>query len=134
MGKDQKAGGDIILYDTYLAVYRHSLDLVFYILGPPSENELMLNAALVAYFDALSILLRNQVEKRTVLDNLDLVLLCLDETIDDGIIVETDSTTIASRVSKPRQDTTDLVININETSFMNALDMVKNKVQQRIYS
>ena len=29
-------------------------------------------------------LLRNQLEKRSVLENLDLVLLCLDETIDDG--------------------------------------------------
>lgn len=46
----------------------------------------MLNAALVAYFDALSIQLKNQVEKRSVLDNLDVVLLCLDETIDDGYV------------------------------------------------
>ncbi|KAG8878324.1 Golgi-to-ER vesicle coat component, partial [Tulasnella sp. 332] len=122
--KTKKAGGDIILYDTYLAVYRHSLDLIFYILGPPVENELMLNAALVAYFDALSILLRNQVEKRSVLDNLDIVLLCLDETIDDGVIVETDSTAIASRVSRPRADTTDIVI--NEETIMNAYQTIRD--------
>ena len=65
-------------------VYRHSLDLIFYLLGPPSENEIMLNTALLAFFDSITILLKNQVEKRSVLDNLDLVLLCLDETIDDG--------------------------------------------------
>ena len=76
--------GDVILFDTYLAVYRNPLDLIIYILSPPSENELMISAALTAYYDALSILLKNQVEKRAVLDNLDLVLLCLDETIDDG--------------------------------------------------
>ncbi|KAI0695212.1 Longin-like domain-containing protein [Cerioporus squamosus] len=104
--KTKKAGGDIILYDSHLAVYKHSLDLIFYIIGDPTENELMLNAALVAFSDAVMLLLRNQVEKRGVLENLDLVLLCLDETIDDGIIVETDSTTIASRVSRPRADTT----------------------------
>lgn len=44
----------------------------------------MLSAALQAFFDAVSMLLRNQVEKRSVLENLDMVLLCLDETIDDG--------------------------------------------------
>jgi hypothetical protein len=76
--------GDIILYDSYLAVYKHSLDLIFYILGPSTENELMLHAALTAFFDAASLLLRNQIEKRSVLENLDLILLCLDETIDDG--------------------------------------------------
>ncbi|EJF60743.1 coatomer protein [Dichomitus squalens] len=128
--KTKKAGGDIILYDSHLAVYKHSLDLIFYIIGDPSENELMLHAALVAFLDAVGMLLRNQVEKRGVLENLDLVLLCLDETIDDGIIVETDSTTIASRVSRPRADTTEIVI--NEQTLLSAYQTVKEKMQQRI--
>ncbi|KAI8978301.1 coatomer protein [Trametes punicea] len=128
--KTKKAGGDIILYDSHLAVYKHSLDLIFYIIGDPSENELMLHSALIAFSDAVHMLLRNQVEKRGVLENLDLVLLCLDETIDDGIIVETDSTTIASRVSRPKADTTDIVI--NEQTLLSAYQTVKEKMQQRI--
>lgn len=76
--------GDIILYDGHLVVFKHSLDLIFYIVGPSSENELMLHSALNAFTDAVSNLLRSQVEKRAVLESLDLVLLCLDETIDDG--------------------------------------------------
>lgn len=80
--------GDIILYDGRLSVYKHSLDLIFYIIGTPDENELMLSAALSAFVDAVHLLLRNQVEKRAVLENLDLVLLCLDETIDDGYVLD----------------------------------------------
>ncbi|KAI0359531.1 coatomer protein [Trametes cingulata] len=128
--KTKKAGGDIILYDSHLVVYKHSLDLIFYIIGDPSENELMLHVALYAFSDAVHMLLRNQVEKRGVLENLDLVLLCLDETIDDGIIVETDATTIASRVSRPKADTTDIVI--NEQTLLSAYQTVKEKMQQRI--
>jgi len=128
--KTKKPGGDIILYESHLAVYKHSLDLIFYILGPSSENELMLQIALSAFFDAVSLLLRNQIEKRSVLENLDMVLLCLDETIDDGIIIETDSTTIASRVSRPKADTTDIVI--NEQTIMSAYQTVKEKMQQRM--
>ena len=79
--------GDIILYDGHLAVYKHSLDLIFYILGGPQENELMLYSALTAFMDAVHLLLRNQVEKRAVLENLDCVILCLDETIDDGYVL-----------------------------------------------
>jgi len=75
---------DIILYDGRLAVFRHSLDLIFYIIGGATENEIMLYSALTAFSDAVHLLLRNQVEKRAVLENLDIVLLCLDETIDDG--------------------------------------------------
>lgn len=76
--------GDVILFDGKMAVFRHSLDLIFYVIGGPTENEIMLYTVLTALFDAVSLLLRNQVEKRAVLENLDLVLLCLDETIDDG--------------------------------------------------
>ncbi|KAG8821782.1 Golgi-to-ER vesicle coat component [Serendipita sp. 401] len=126
--KTKKPGGDVIIYDSYLALYKHSLDLIFYIIGPQSENELMLNAALNAYLDALSMLLRNQVEKRSVLENLDLALLCLDETIDEGVIVETDSTAIASRVSRPRADTSDIVI--NEQTIMSAYQSVREKMQR----
>jgi coatomer subunit zeta len=135
--------GDVIIYDSYLALYRHSLDLIFYVIGPQSENELMLNAVLNAYMDALSMLLRNQVEKRSILENLDLVLLCLDETIDEGyasplnmhphlihpsVIVETDSTAIASRVSRQTANTSDLVL--NEQSILSAYQTVKERVQR----
>jgi len=128
--KTKKAGGDIIIYDNHLAVYKHSLDVIVYVIGPTSENELMLHSALIAFSDALSMLLRNQVEKRALLENLDLVLLCLDETIDDGVIVETDATTIASRVSRPKADTTEIVI--NEQTLMSAYQTVKEKMQQRM--
>jgi hypothetical protein len=72
-------------------VYKHSLDLIFYVLGGPLENELMLHSALSAFMDAIHLLLRNQVEKRAVLENLDCVILCLDETIDDGCVLRSGS-------------------------------------------
>jgi len=78
--------GDIILYDSHLAVYKHSLDLILYVIAGQTENELMLSSALHALFDAITMLLRNPIEKRGLLENLDLVVLCLDETIDDGCV------------------------------------------------
>jgi coatomer subunit zeta len=79
--------GDIILFDSHLAVFRHSLDVVFYLIAGPTENEIMTSLALNSLVDALSLLLRNQIEKRGLMENLDLVLLCLDETIDDGWVM-----------------------------------------------
>jgi hypothetical protein len=138
--------GDIILYDSHLAVYKHTLDLILYFIAGPTENELMLSSALQSLSDAMGMLLRNQLEKRGVLENLDLVVLCLDETIDDGcvfsllssdcsltvcsIIVDTDATAIASRVSRPRADTTEIVL--NEQTLVNAYNTVKEKMQQRM--
>ncbi|KAJ7770654.1 coatomer protein [Mycena metata] len=129
-GKTKKAGGDIILYDGHLALYKHSLDLIIYFIAGPSENELMLSTALNNFVDALTLLLRNQIEKRGVLESLDLVLLCLDETVDDGIIMDTDAAAIASRVSRPRPDTTEIII--NEQSIMSAYQTVRERVAQRI--
>ena len=57
-----------------------------YFIAGPTENEIMLYSALTSLTDALTMLLRNALEKRGVLENLDLVLLCLDETIDDGYV------------------------------------------------
>ena len=42
--------------------------------------------------------MRGQLEKRVLLDNLDLVLLTVDELVDGGIILETDALLIANRV------------------------------------
>lgn len=67
--------------------------MTFYVIGPEGENELMLQGALNAFYDATSILLRHQVEKRAILENLDLVVLCLDETVDNGSVSLRYSTT-----------------------------------------
>lgn len=118
--KTKRATGDIILYDSHLVLFKASLDVIFYVVGPAAENELMLSGLLSAFYDATSMLVRHQVEKRAILENLDLVTLALDETVDDGIILETDSTTIASRVSRPRPDVNEL--QINEQSKLHGLE------------
>lgn len=46
------------------------------------------------------------------------------------IILETDSTTVSSRVSRPRPDATE--IQINEQTIMNAYSNLKERVTQRI--
>lgn len=47
-----------------------------------------------------------------------------------SIIVETDSTTIASRVSRPKADTTEIVI--NEQTLISAYQTMRDRVQQRL--
>jgi coatomer subunit zeta len=46
------------------------------------------------------------------------------------IIVETDSTTIASRVSRPKADTSEIII--NEQTILSAYQTVKERMQQRM--
>lgn len=72
------------MFDDVLVVYKCLGDLMFYVTGGQDENELILYSVLQAFYEAVSILLRQQVDKKTVLENLDLVLLAADEIVDRG--------------------------------------------------
>jgi hypothetical protein len=87
------------MFDDYVVVFKALGDLIFYVTGSVSENELVLYAALQALFESVSLLLRGQLDKKTALENLDLLLLCVDEVVDAGLILETDPQTVASRVA-----------------------------------
>ncbi|WWD16236.1 hypothetical protein CI109_100662 [Kwoniella shandongensis] len=129
--KIRRGGGEIHPLPPHIILTRSVVDLHFILVGPLStSNELMLNQTLNAFFDAVNLLLRGSVEKRNVLEGLDMILLAADETVDDGVILETDAAAIASRVSRPKADTTDIVI--NEQTIMNAYTNFRDKFSQRI--
>ncbi|OAY71839.1 Coatomer subunit zeta-2 [Ananas comosus] len=90
---------EITMFDGYLVVYKFIHDLHFFVTAGDDENELILASVLQGFYDAVTLLLRNDVEKRTALENLDLILLCIDEIADGGIILETDANVIAGKVA-----------------------------------
>ena len=77
---------------------------------------------------------RNSSDKRTLIENYDLVCLAIDEIVDDGIILETDPVVISSRVSKPpAQDITSVKsIDLSEQGLLNAWDFGKAKLAERL--
>ena len=95
--KTRGAYADIVMLDKQIAVYKASGDVTIYVLGSHDNNELVLVAALESIQEALEILLRGHVSKRGMLENFDYVLLAIDETIDKGVLIETDPQTIATR-------------------------------------
>ena len=90
---------EIIMLDDALVVYRFVGDVSFFVLGRVDENEIVLSDVLTGFCDSITLLLRNAVEKKTVLENLDLVLLAMDEIVEGGLILETDPGVLATRVT-----------------------------------
>ncbi|XP_029123919.1 coatomer subunit zeta-2 isoform X3 [Elaeis guineensis] len=90
---------EITMFDSYIVVYKFVQDLHFFVTAGVDENELIIATVLQGFVDAVELLLRNEVDKRTALENLDLILLCLDEIVDGGIILETDASVIAGKVA-----------------------------------
>ncbi|KAJ8761991.1 hypothetical protein K2173_006593 [Erythroxylum novogranatense] len=95
---------EITLFDGNVVVYKFVQDLHFFVTGSEDENEIILASVLQGFFDAVDLLLRGNVDKREALENLDLILLCLDEIVDGGIILETDASVIAEKVASHSVD------------------------------
>ncbi|XP_073009834.1 coatomer subunit zeta-1-like isoform X1 [Typha latifolia] len=89
--KTEKTNGrmevEIVMFDGYIIVYKFIQDLHFFVTGGDEENELILATVLQGLLDAVALLLRNNVDKRTAFENLDVIFLCLDEIVDRGKIV-----------------------------------------------
>eukprot|EP00094_Tigriopus_californicus_P006442 TCALIF_06204-PA protein Name:"Similar to COPZ1 Coatomer subunit zeta-1 (Bos taurus)" AED:0.11 eAED:0.11 QI:171/0.25/0.6/0.8/1/1/5/92/176 len=86
--KTAKANGEIIMLDGLTCLYRSNVDLFFYVMGSVHENEI----------------LRKNVEKRSLFDHLDIIMLALDEICDGGIILESDPNAVVSRVALRTDD------------------------------
>jgi coatomer subunit zeta len=123
-----------------------------YIVGNVDENEILLYNTVLALRDSLHLLFkyalfssmrdrarnkrspeltnaRQSVDKRTIIENYDLVSLAVDEIVDDGIILETDPTIIVQRVSKaPAQDIQVGRIDLSEQGVNNLAQLGKSKL------
>ncbi|NXK25070.1 COPZ1 protein, partial [Arenaria interpres] len=91
--------GEIACLEGLTIVYRSSIDLFFYVVGGCQENELMLLAVLTCLLDTLGHLLRKEVEKRLLLDNMEGTFLVVDEIVDRGVILESDPQQVIQRLS-----------------------------------
>ncbi|RXG68203.1 Coatomer subunit zeta-1 [Armadillidium vulgare] len=103
--KTHRANAEITMLDKLTCVYRSNVDLFFYVMGSSHENELILLCVLTCLYDAVSLILRKNVEKKTLLENLDIILLAIDEICDGGVPLETDPQVIAQRVALRMEET-----------------------------
>ncbi|KAI5967673.1 RET3 [Candida margitis] len=137
--KINKVHQDILLYDNNLIVYKQINDTSLVLVSPINENECLMYSTLTNLVESLTILLNNTIDKTTVIENYDLVVLAIDETIDDGgIIIEYDPATIVSRVtnapvSSGAAGVVDLKnIDLSEKGLFNALSFAGKKLGERL--
>jgi len=104
LGNNHRENGEIIMLDGFTVVYKSCVDLFFYVMGSANENGLILASVLNCLYESVNQILRKNVEKRTLLDNLDIVFLAVDEICDGGIILEADPTSVVQRVTTKPDD------------------------------
>lgn len=132
--KTNKQSSDVILYDNRVVVFKMESDVMLYVVGPADENEVLLYNVVLSLRDALGILFKGATDKRTIVENYDLLALAIDEIIDDGIILETDPVLIASRVSRPPPpDVPNMKsIDLSEQGLLNAWEFGKRRLAEQL--
>ena len=78
------------MLDGMTCLYKSNVDLFFYVIGSGQENELLLMSVLDCLYTTVSSILRKNVDKRALYDQIDVVMLAMDEIIDGGMIIEAD--------------------------------------------
>lgn len=119
---------EIILLDNIIGVFRTVADVHFFVIGSLEENELVLWSVLTTYIETISLILKNQVDKRTLSENFDFLLLAMDELVDDGVVMETEPQVIADRVCMRSQGPDgrgeDAIMGVPMKTINSAKDMV----------
>eukprot|EP01111_Echinosteliopsis_oligospora_P017551 TRINITY_DN764_c0_g1_i1.p1 TRINITY_DN764_c0_g1~~TRINITY_DN764_c0_g1_i1.p1 ORF type:complete len:170 (+),score=38.62 TRINITY_DN764_c0_g1_i1:125-634(+) len=97
--KTDRKNGEIILLDGLIIIFRSIGDVIFYIVGGMKENEVILMTVIDAMIETLNNLLKNGIDKISLLQNFDVLSILVDELIDGGIIFETDPVVLGQRVN-----------------------------------
>lgn len=74
------------MFEGITCVFKSNVDLLFYVFGSATENELMLASVLNGFYDAVRMVVRENVEKVTLFQCLSTVLMILDEIVDGGYV------------------------------------------------
>eukprot|EP01110_Echinostelium_bisporum_P001594 TRINITY_DN13785_c0_g1_i1.p1 TRINITY_DN13785_c0_g1~~TRINITY_DN13785_c0_g1_i1.p1 ORF type:complete len:170 (-),score=33.19 TRINITY_DN13785_c0_g1_i1:3-512(-) len=96
--KTINSNNEVIALDYFNIIYRQVDDVNLYVLGTMEDNELMLDDVLNSFCESYARITKNAMDRKSVFENLDTVLLVLDEILDEGLIFETDASVIETRV------------------------------------
>lgn len=135
--KINRVNQDILLFDNHVIAYKQTNDVILIIVAGLHENELLVFSLANNINEALTILLDNTLDKQTILENYDLVCLCADEAIDDGIILEIDPAILVSRVTAAPTSSgvpseLNHKIDLSEKGLFNALSFASKKIGERL--
>lgn len=131
--KTHKQNADIILFENHIVVYKEYSDFIVYVVGGLDQNEVMLYNVLQGLTGAFEILLKSQLDKRSLLEDYDMIVIAIDETVDDGIILETDSIAISARVTNPpTEDANNIKIDLSEKGLLSAFNFAKKNISERL--
>ena len=90
---------DIMTVENYVAIFRVYVDMTIYILGDKYDNELILASVLDCVHECFDKVFKHSIERKSLMNNMTAVILVIDELVDLGILMTTDSQIILKRIN-----------------------------------
>jgi len=89
---------DIMICDNYVSVFRCYHDMSIYVLGNADDNELILGQVLDCLHECFDKVFKSQFERRALITQMSQVILIIDEIVDHGVVMHTQSSVILQRI------------------------------------
>jgi hypothetical protein len=121
---------EVAILDGLTVVFKSGVDVTFAVVGSADENELILVGLLDALVDTVASLIKSQVDKRALHNNLELLLITIDEMVDGGVILEVDPHLVESRVML-RGAVPDSISSYKELTVSALVDKARDKVAKQ---
>eukprot|EP01028_Stygiella_incarcerata_P013197 TRINITY_DN81617_c0_g1_i1.p1 TRINITY_DN81617_c0_g1~~TRINITY_DN81617_c0_g1_i1.p1 ORF type:complete len:178 (-),score=60.27 TRINITY_DN81617_c0_g1_i1:123-656(-) len=116
---------EIMILDSWTVVYRTENDIAIFVIGMNEDDALLISAALDALHDALVGLFVEFVDKKTLLEQYEAVVVAVDEVIDNGVILEVDDASICSRVVLKSEESDSEPVESFSQAFKQAKEQIK---------
>lgn len=89
---------EVVLVDNYVVLLRLANDVLIAVIAREEQNDLLMADYLTTLYSCLSQISSGQITKKKIFDRLDQLFLIIDESIENGIIFETDPNVIVARI------------------------------------
>lgn len=125
---------DVMEFKDSVVAYKQVEDLFMFVVGAGDENELVMAEVLQSLDETLNAFMHGQVFEEAVLEELESLLLIIDELVDqEGIIMETDPSELASRIGEPGESIIDQ-IPLGDQTLGQALQSARDQITRSILS
>lgn len=125
-----RVDAEVASLDGLTVVFKSGVDVTFAVVGGGDENELILVTLLESLVDAVTSLIKSQLDKRSLHNNLELLLLAIDEMVDGGVILEVDAHAVEARVML-RGAVPDSISSYKEMTVGAVLDKARDRVAKQ---
>lgn len=100
----EEEGGEVMRHDEFIVLCKSISDLVVFVICDLKVNELLIGEFLEAFSSALSLIYKKKVNAESLVKQIDLLYLLLDESIEHGFLFECDPDILAARTMLKNDD------------------------------